>query len=165
MTIRGLHRDFKVDDYRRAGEGLNIVKAIYVEVDVDPTQQEQEACAVAELCRRGQSVLAAAGDLRAAGLGPVRVVHRAFRQRVRDQGCAPGALHGSGTPPGYCLDDRFVRGVRLLGDLGLSFDLCIRPGELGDGARLIDACPGTNFDRVVQIETPYPPIECISRSG
>jgi len=35
-----LHRDFKVDDYRRAGEGLNIVKAIYMEVDVDPTQQE-----------------------------------------------------------------------------------------------------------------------------
>jgi predicted TIM-barrel fold metal-dependent hydrolase len=54
-------------------------------------------------------------------------------------------LHGSGTPPGYCLDDRFVRGVRLLGDLGLSFDLRIRPGELGDGARLIDTCPGTNF--------------------
>jgi len=54
-------------------------------------------------------------------------------------------LHGSGTPPGYCLDDRFVRGVRLLGDLGLSFDLCMRPGELGDGARLIDACPGTKF--------------------
>jgi predicted TIM-barrel fold metal-dependent hydrolase len=74
-------------------------------------------------------------------------------------------LHGSGSPPGYCLDDRFVRGVRLLGDLGLSFDLCMRPGELGDGARLIDACPGTNFHRVVQIGTPYPPIECISRSG
>ena len=54
-------------------------------------------------------------------------------------------LHGSGTPPGYCLDDRFKKGVRLLGDLGLSFDLCMRPGELGDGARLIDACPGTNF--------------------
>ena len=60
MTIRGLHRDFKVDDCRRAGEGLNIVKAIYMKVDVEPTQQEQEARAVAELCRRGQSVLAAA---------------------------------------------------------------------------------------------------------
>src|SRR5271157_2911987 len=55
-----LHRDFKVDDYRRASEGLNIVKAIYMEVDVDPNQQEQEARAVADLCRRGQSVLAAA---------------------------------------------------------------------------------------------------------
>jgi predicted TIM-barrel fold metal-dependent hydrolase len=51
-----LHRDFKVDDYRQASAGLNVVKAIYMEVDVEPNQHEQEARAVAELCRRGQSV-------------------------------------------------------------------------------------------------------------
>ena len=39
-------------------------------------------------------------------------------------------LHGPGTPPGFCLDERFLRGIRLLGELGLSFDLCMRPGEL-----------------------------------
>ena len=37
-----LHRDFSLDDYRRAGEGLNIVKAIYMEVDVQPDQHEQK---------------------------------------------------------------------------------------------------------------------------
>jgi L-fuconolactonase len=139
-----LHRDFKVDDYRRAGEGLNIVKAIYMEVDVDPTQQEQEARAVAELCRRGQSVPAAAvisgrpaSDRFAGYIEP-------FARESAIKGVRQ-VLHGPDTPPGYCLDDRFVKGVRLLGDLGLSFDLCMRPGELGDGARLIDACPGTNF--------------------
>src|SRR5262249_41204463 len=33
----------------------------------------------------------------------------------------------------------------LLGELGKSFDLCLRPGELADGAELVDACPGTRF--------------------
>src|SRR5205085_1325444 len=46
---------------------------------------------------------------------------------------------------GYCLDKKFIRGVRLLGERGLSFDLCLRPGELLDGARLIGACPDTRF--------------------
>ncbi len=139
-----LHRDFKADDYRQAGEGLNIVKAIYMEVDVDPSQQEQEARAVAELCHRGQSVLAAAvisgrpsADWFARYIEP-------FAREPAIKGVRQ-VLHGPGTPPGYCLDDRFIKGVRLLGGLGLSFDLCMRPGELGDGAKLIDACPGTNF--------------------
>ena len=38
-----------------------------------------------------------------------------------------------------------MKGVQLLGDLGLSFDICIRPGELPDAAKLIDRCPGTRF--------------------
>ena len=54
-------------------------------------------------------------------------------------------LHGPGTPAGFCLQPEFVRGIRLLGELGLSFDLCMRPGELRDGAKLAEACPETRF--------------------
>ena len=31
-----------------------------------------------------------------------------------------------GTPPETCLDKQFIQSVRLLGDLGMSFDLCMR---------------------------------------
>src|SRR5207247_2541533 len=54
-------------------------------------------------------------------------------------------LHGESTPAGYCLAPEFVRGVRLLGEWGKSFDLCMRPGELLDAAKLIDQCPDTRF--------------------
>ena len=54
-------------------------------------------------------------------------------------------LHAADTPPGHCLDKRFVDDIRLLGKNGLSFDLCMRPAELGDAAKLIDACPDTSF--------------------
>src|SRR5690606_15323058 len=54
-------------------------------------------------------------------------------------------LHNDDLPPGYCLKQEFVRGVRLLGERGLSFDLCLRPGELSDGARLAEQCPDTKF--------------------
>ncbi len=139
-----LHRDFSLDDYRRAGEGLNIVKAIYMEVDVQPDQHEQEAQAVVELCRSGSSLLAGA-------VISGRPASQWFAEYIKPFAKEPvikglrQVLHGSATPPGYCLDMQFIRGIRLLGDLGLSFDLCMRPAELGDGAKLIEACPGTSF--------------------
>jgi len=54
-------------------------------------------------------------------------------------------LHGEGTPAGYCLGSQFVKSVQLLGELGMSFDLCMRSGELLDGDKLVGQCPKTRF--------------------
>jgi len=54
-------------------------------------------------------------------------------------------LHGEETPQGYCLDPQFVRGIQALGELGLSFDLCLRSGELLDADKLVAQCPHTRF--------------------
>jgi predicted TIM-barrel fold metal-dependent hydrolase len=54
-------------------------------------------------------------------------------------------LHPKETPAGLCLQPQFIKSVQLLGELGLSYDLCLRPGELTDGVKLIEACPGTRF--------------------
>src|SRR5262249_54084540 len=54
-------------------------------------------------------------------------------------------LHTPTAKPGYCLTPAFARGVRLLGDRGLSFDLCMRPTDLGDAVKLVEACPDTRF--------------------
>jgi L-fuconolactonase len=54
-------------------------------------------------------------------------------------------LHDPDRPRGMCLEPRFVDNMKLLGRLGLSFDLCLRPAEIGDGVRLIEKCPGTRF--------------------
>ena len=32
-----------------------------------------------------------------------------------------------------------------LGEIGMSFDLCLRPSELGDAVGLVDQCPDTRF--------------------
>ncbi len=139
-----LDRDFSWDDYKKASGGLNVVRAIYMEVDVDPSQQAREAASVAVLCGRGDSELAAAvisgrpaADSFAEYIRPIakQPVIKGVRQ----------VLHGPGTPAGYCLDPAFTRGIRLLGELGLSFDLCMRSAELADGAKLAEACPGTQF--------------------
>jgi len=54
-------------------------------------------------------------------------------------------LNDDDRPKGMCLESRFVDNVGLLGRFGMSFDLCMRPGELIDGVRLMEKCPATHF--------------------
>jgi predicted TIM-barrel fold metal-dependent hydrolase len=121
-----------------------VVKTVYMEVDVEPAQQQAEAEDVIGLCERADNPMVAAvisGRPAAPGFA-------AYIRPFRDSAYVKGVrqvLHGDGTPPGYCLGADFIRGIRLLGDLGKSFDLCLRPGELADGAKLVDACPDTRF--------------------
>lgn len=141
---RPLARDFLMDDYLKAAEGLGIVKTVYMEVDVEPSQKREEADHVIDLCRRRVGPLAGAvisGKPSDAGFGDdlARFEGVAAVKGLRQ------VLHGEGTPPGYCLDPDFVRGIRLLGERGLSFDITMRAAELGDARRLAEACPDTSF--------------------
>ena len=133
-----------MSDYLKATEGLNVVKAVYMEVDVDPSQQGAEVEYITDVCRRkiGPTVAAVVSG-RPASDGFKDYLNR-FQGNKYIKGIRQ-VLHGSTTPPGYCLDDKFIRGIRLLGERGLSFDLCMRPGELTDAGKLIDACPDTRF--------------------
>ena len=83
-------------------------------------------------------------DLRPAGVRRLPQVHPPVQGQRLIKGVRQ-VLHATSTPPGYCLDEKFIQGVRLLGDLGKSFDLCMRAKELPDAAKLIDACPDTRF--------------------
>lgn len=139
-----LNRDFLTSDYLKATEGLNVIRSVYMEVDVDPAQQVEEAEAVTETCRRGGTPMVAA----VISGRPSSEGFKDYLARFKGNRYIKGlrqVLHSAETPVGYCLDERFIRGIRLLGEAGLSFDLCMRPTELRDAAKLIDACPGTSF--------------------
>jgi L-fuconolactonase len=140
-----LNRSFLTSDYLEATRGLNVVKAIYMEVDVDPTQQVAEAEYIIDLCQRDDNPTVAAVI---SGRPADADGFRAYITRLKDSPAIKGVrqvLHGAGTPPGYCLQPSFVKSIQLLGELGLSFDLCTRPRELGDAVKLADQCPDTQF--------------------
>jgi predicted TIM-barrel fold metal-dependent hydrolase len=115
-----------------------------MEVDVDPAQQQAEVDHLTEICQSGTvPTVAAVVSGRPASETFGKYI-RQFRENRYVKGIRQ-VLHGGGTPAGYCLEADFVRGIRQLGELGLSFDLCLRPGELADGAKLAEQCPDTRF--------------------
>jgi predicted TIM-barrel fold metal-dependent hydrolase len=139
-----LHRTYMTGEYLEATKGLNVVQAVYMEVDDAPEQHVEEATSVVALCRAGKSPTRSAvigGRPASEGFGDYLA---RFRQMPEVKGVRQ-VLHASETPPGYCLRPEFVRGIRRLGQAGLRYDLCLRPAELGDGVKLVDLCPDTRF--------------------
>jgi L-fuconolactonase len=139
-----LARSFLMSDYTSATAGLNVVKAVYMEVDVDPEQQTAEAQYILDVCKAGNGpTVAAVISGRPASAGFKKYLEP-FKNSRYIKGIRQ-VLHNPEVPPGYCLSGDFVKGIRLLGELGMSFDICVRPAELADAAKLIDACPDTRF--------------------
>jgi predicted TIM-barrel fold metal-dependent hydrolase len=139
-----LARSYRMKDYLAATAGLNVIKAVYMEVDVEPSQQFAEAEFVIDLCKSKKTpTVAGVVSGRPASAGFKQYVSR-FKGSLYIKGLRQ-VLHNEGTPAGYCLDKDFVKGIRLLGDLGLSFDLCMRPAELVDARKLVRMCPDTRF--------------------
>ena len=138
-----LRHSYRTEEYRAATVGLN-VRAIYMEVDVAESSLVAEAEFVLGLARGGQTPTCAA----VIGGRPDAPGFADYLKRFRDNPFFKGVrrvLHSPATPAGYGLKPEFVRGVRLLGEAGKSFDLCMRAPELMDAVKLTEACPGTRF--------------------
>lgn len=142
--VPSLRRSFVMSDYLETTKGLNVVKTVYMEVDVAPEQQVAEADYVTELCQRGDNPMKAAVVSGRPGTPGFEPYIRKLAQNKYIKGIRQ-VLHGPSTPAGYCLQPKFVESIQLLGELGLSFDLCLRSGEVIDAVKLVDQCPKTRF--------------------
>ncbi len=139
-----LAKNFLPADYDAAAKGTGIEQAIYMEVDVEAAQQQAEADYVVDLCTQGKTAMCAA----VVGGRPESEDFPKYAAQFKGSKYVKGirrALHGGDTPPGLCLRHTFIDNVRLLGELGLRFDLCMRMPELEDAAKLVTECPDTQF--------------------
>jgi L-fuconolactonase len=134
-----LNRDYSVAEYLKAAEGLKVIAAVYVEVNVEPRQRGEEARYAADLCKRrdGPFVGAvAAADPREAGFVE-------FLDRFKDEPSFRGIRYLY--PAGAADDPACIRGLRALGKRSLTFDFQLSPTLLADAAKTAAACPETRF--------------------
>lgn len=132
------------EDYAKVIEGLNFTQSVYMEVDVHVDQQQEEVDYLLELIKSKKHItVAAVVSGRPASEGFAKYVAQ-FKGSPYIKGIRQ-VIHEDDNPKGFCVTKEFISGVKLLGDLGLSFDICIRPGELTDADQLIGECPNTRF--------------------
>ena len=134
-----LNRSYLMADYLKAAEGLNVVKAVYMEVAVDATQRKKEAEYVIDVCRQK------AGPTVAAVIGGA-IEREDFADYIfefRDSPYVKGvrssfdALAAAG--------DVALTNLRLLGRFGMCFDINTGPPGLGRAAEVAAACQDTRF--------------------
>ncbi len=139
-----LHTQHTTKEYAAATAGLNIVKSVYMEVGMAAADRQREVDYVVEICKSGTTPMCAAvvgGDLASAGF-------EQYARQLKDSPHVKGIrhmLHVEGVKASDGLKPDFLNSLHLLGELGLSFDLCIRPQEIADATKIVTACPGTRF--------------------
>jgi len=137
-------KNYLEEDYLKQAAGLNVVKAVYMEVDVAADQKTKETNHVIDICKSGKYPTCAA----VIGGRPGEAGFDKYIGQFKGSPYVKGVrqvLQGESDPKGMCLEKTFVKSVQLLGELGLCFDLCMRATEISDGAKLCDACPDTRF--------------------
>jgi L-fuconolactonase len=131
-------------DYLREAKGLGIAKTLYMEIDVRPEDHVREAEIAIELCKRPDNPMVAA----IIGGRPADPGFGAYIGRFRGNPYVKGVrqiVRPPASPPGYALGDDFVRGIRLLGEAGLCFAICMTAAALPEAMKLCNLCPHTRF--------------------
>ena len=142
--VKSIARNFVMSDYKQATKDVNVVKSVYMEVNVHPDDQDKEAEYVTKLCQRQDNAMVAA----VIGGSPQNKEFGAYAKKHSKNSYIKGfrtVLHDADRPKGMCLQPTFVDNMKLLGELDLSYDLCMRPDEILDGVKLVDKCPKTRF--------------------
>ncbi|MGQ9762497.1 MAG: amidohydrolase family protein [Thermogutta sp.] len=139
-----LARNHLLDDYLKAVEGLPVVKAVYMEVAVADEDLVKEAEWIIELCQSGRGPTVAA----VIGGRPASEGFRRYFSQFRENRVIKGVRWiPPATSEGHKLyfSPEMKNNLRLLGEWGMSFDLCVSPDWLTDAAKLVDTCPETRF--------------------
>ena len=133
-----LNRTHTVGDYLKAAEGLNVVKAVYMEVAVAPEQRVEEAEYVIDLCRRraGPTVAAVIAG------APERDDFARYIGQFEGSAYVKGVRSDFGSAIGK---SEFQKNLRLLGEAGLSYDINAGPPLLEVAATVAEKTPGTRF--------------------
>lgn len=137
-----LCRDHLLEEYLREAEGLHIVQAVYMEVDVHDEDLVKEAEYVLDLCQKKGSLMVGA----VLGGRPGAPQFAPYIRRFKDSPWVKGVRRiPRDGKTNVWQEKQFIQDIRLLGELGMCFDLCMPPQGLPDAVKLVDACPETRF--------------------
>ncbi|OPZ27857.1 MAG: Amidohydrolase [Lentisphaerae bacterium ADurb.BinA184] len=140
----GLNRPFLPADYRRATAGLNIEAMVFLQGEAEPSRSHDEvawvtAQTVCEPRIRGIVARAAVERGEAVRDDLIRLrrnpLVRGVRRIVQDE-----------MDPAFCLRPGFVRGVQLLAEFDLHFEICLKgDAQFRAAIALVRQCPGVRF--------------------
>ena len=137
-----LNRSFRMEDYLAATQGIEIVKSVHVEADIDEAFIADETRYILELSERGDNPLSGV-------VANGRPEYDNFRDSIRQFADHPN-LKGirrllQSEPDELSTTTTFTENIRSLEEFGLSFDICVRDHQLPVAIRLVKECPNVSF--------------------
>ena len=138
-----LNKPYGLAEYRQHTAGVDIEAMVYLQVEVAPAYGLPEAEWVVERSREDPRIKAIVAwapcefgeqsRLYLERLVRVSPLVRGVRRLIQ------------GEMLGWARQERFVRGVQLLPEYGLTFDICIKHPQLPETIDLVRRCPNVQF--------------------
>ena len=158
-TVPKINKPFLPADYDRLGGGVNVDKIVFAEVAVEDGLHVDEVAFVTELAQeepRIQGVIAAAALEQGDAITPTLErlcefkLTRGIRRLIEPQ---PDIE--------FCLQPKFIEGVKLLPKYGLTFDICIQQYQLHNVLEFVRRCPEVEMvlDHIGKPDIRYDAIE------
>lgn len=131
-----------MNDYLEAIHGIEVIKSVHVEADIDEAFIPDETRYILELSERDDNPLSGV-------VANGRPEHDNFREYVRQFAGHPN-LKGirrllQSEPDELSTTTTFTENIRSLAEFGLSFDICVRDHQLPVAIRLVKECPNVSF--------------------
>lgn len=141
--IPALNRSFLVEDYGKATEAIQVEAMVFMQSDAEPSQSMEEAMWVVGLARREPRIKAI---IPAAALEGGEKC-RPFLEELKSSPLVKGIrrLIQTEPDPEFCLQPDFLRGVQILADYNLSFDICIAHSQMANTIKMARQCPDVTF--------------------
>ncbi len=139
--IPKLNRPYLLDDYNEACGPVQVGKMVFLQCEC--SQYAEEADWVTALAQR---------DPRIEGIVPWAPLEKGAAVRAELESLAANPLVKgirriiqSESDPKFCLRGDFIRGVRLLAEFGLHFEVCISHDQMAAAIRMVRQCPEVRF--------------------
>ncbi len=143
QSVPPINRTYLMPDFDRARGAVEVESLVFVEVAVDPGLHLDEARFVQDIAdtkpRIGAIVAHAPVEKGAAVEADLETL-----LAMRSVKGIRRLIQGE-TDPGICLHPDFIAGVKRVGALGLTFDICVKSFALAYGLELARRCPNVTF--------------------
>lgn len=138
-----LNRPFNMTDFDRAKLKIDVEQIVFVEADVVAGRHLEEADMVDRLAQVDSriSAIVAHAPLELGEAAQNDIDRLAENPRVK----GIRRLIQSESDPGWCINTRFVDGVRQLAARNLHFEICIRHQQAQAALELVRVCPNVAF--------------------
>lgn len=141
-SVPQLNRSFRMADYLTATQGLNVVKSVHLEADVDEPYMLEETKHLLALADQPDNPLEA---IVACGR-PEHDSFKSYLDKIAGHRRVKGIRRVLHTQPDEVGQGAtFLKNVAVLAEYGLSFDICVLARQLPVAIRLISQCPDVAF--------------------
>ncbi|MFQ5684675.1 MAG: amidohydrolase family protein [Candidatus Binatia bacterium] len=139
--ISALNRSFRLEDYLEAARDVDLHKSIHLEADADEPDMLDETKHILSLADQDNPIEGVVACGR-----PEKTDFKAYLDQIVSHPKLKGIRRVLHTQPDNLAESPvFIQNIRLLGQLGLSFDIVVLARQLPIAINLVKQCPGVSF--------------------